>query len=854
MTRALVLVGLLVATLARAQTPAPNQVLPTSILQLKKCGFGRSAPGQDCWNPNVDRLEACRTRRGTFSQRPTTPPCPTALFIVTDCADDGCTAGGGSTICITRAVDAGTSWQSGPCGGGGTAPSTGRVLLTACTTGGSDNAAAIQSAYDTATPGDTLVVGGGKTCGIGTTVVPKSGVRLLCERGGTLKARSGLGASGMFASSSTLTDVSFEGCTFDANSQSGIEAINLTGSTARITIQNSTFKNGSGTCLVVLAEDSGSTSARDNLVLGSHFEGSNVTATNDCGLKLGGGETASGIFSVDGFNSVVDTTFRRMGGVSLWQVGESILGMGLTFQGVHRQAMLLEGTGGAFTNVAITCHDGSTLTLSDRYAAVTHLRSGGALGGLVSFTNLGTQLACGKAIVEALTPYSVLTISDSYLAGGGANDVATGTAGASSSTTTIVDSSKTWATSEFVDFAVIVRASGGGCGLSTDQRRWITGTTNPSTITFTPALPAQADSCTYEIVGPGGIVTRRSALTQIVNNTFNNRASDLALQDYDQVSLWDPQAWLVEGNAFATIHAAGHAGVRVQCGDGSNTLDADTGTADTSSTTTAIDDSGQGWVTDQFVGYHAIITGGGGCGVSAGTAVRITANDSDTLTLANALPAQADNCTFSVRRLNCGPGLVNDNTWKLQCPAAVCGSYPCIAWDALGPGTFDGQRVAGNEFASYGNAPQCVPLVGWDETFGTTDPGGTMDLSGACIINIPSTNPTSAYIGVGCSTTASEVPSAVTETFGIAGMQCFGASGLAATSSYTLRKNGVDTAMTCTPGTAALKCTATGTVRVVPGDTLDVRVTAASTNMCALPVDGGTAGVCTHTCRLKRRP
>lgn len=833
MRTATLLLAALLTLPAWAQQPAPKQLLPTPVLGLMKCGERLTGGFKKCVNPNADRMEACRARLGTFAARPAEPPCPTALYIVTDCATTACLAGGGSIHCLTRADDAGTAWEVGVCDGSGSGSGPGVTVMTTCTDGGSNNAAAVQSAVDALTAtGGTVLVPSGAVCGIGTTVTLKSNVHIRCEGGG-FKARSGVGASGMFVGATTLANASITGCDMDLSSLSGIEGVSITGAFSNIAIARNRFRNWANAFAVELY-DTDSEVGRDSWVTDNLFEGSGVLATNDSGLRLYGFDSGFIIVNDEGLVSA-HNRFRRLGGVNI-QAGGSAKLIGDEVEGLRRQAVLADGPV-TITGMGVTGADGGAVSLSNRYAIFT-LNSTALLNGV------GVQSAGGKVIVEHLGG-GLLSIANSFLAGGGADSIVTGTASSTSSTITVHEASKSWTINEWVDYELVVQASGGGCAVTPQQRRWITGNTS-NTLTFTPALPAQADSCTYKIVGAGMVVSRKPAYVQITGSNFDNASVNYTNPDFDQLVIYDATVGVTIGNnVFSGVHPTGHAGIRLVSSEAYTTNFA-TGTADGASTAAVIQPTvNPNWTTNAFVGAWAELTGGSCAAGGAGTKRRIVLNTGTGL-VTDAFAGATAGCTFAIRKYDFAPTTISGNVWPQQCPAAVCGTYGCIEYDrqVSGGGTFRGQTITGNDFTdATEGAPRCRPVDGWSLDYGRTDPGGLDVLTGSCLQAAGSTY----YLGTGCTATEANTRQTVTEHVEVSALKCMVDSGSG--SVCTLRKNGADTALACTQA-AGVGCTDTGTVRFAPGDTRDVKIVAPGSGGCNATTTVG----CLHHVELTIQP
>jgi len=106
-----------VALIVLAARFAPADVNYTPVLNLDKPDKGTREWHQYWW-AIVDKLEALRTEKGTFVQRPQPGP-KTKLYVCTDCPDTNCTQGGGSLTCIQRTNDSGGAWETIVCSGGG---------------------------------------------------------------------------------------------------------------------------------------------------------------------------------------------------------------------------------------------------------------------------------------------------------------------------------------------------------------------------------------------------------------------------------------------------------------------------------------------------------------------------------------------------------------------------------------------------------------------------------------------------------------------------------------------------------------------------------------------------------------
>lgn len=839
--RALVLLLVVLVGTAIAQTPPYKQRTQTAS-GLWKCGRDYSSPFENCVNPSMDRIQACLPKTGTFAARPAASACPLGLYIVTNCLTTDCTAGGGSITCPTIANSGGTAWTtlSGLCGSGGSGADTGYTLAASCTDGSSDNGGAINTQITTlnGAGGGTLVIPSGKTCGVGTQIALKSNVNIRCEGGAGFKGRSGVGASGLLANSTTLDNVKITGCTFNGNALSGIEQISITGNFSNIEIAGNRFTNWANTFAVELWDNDATDIGRDSWVHDNVFEGSSTLATNDSGLRIAG-QDADFILVVEQGLVSTNNRFHHLGGVNIEAAAAAIL-TGDTVDGLQRQAVL--GTGSvAITGMNVTGWTGVT-SLSNRYSAFT-------FHGAALMNGVGTQIIGGKNLVEHLGG-SLLSISNSFLAGQGGDDIVTGTASATSSTTTVHEASKSWTVNEWADgYELVVAASGGGCGLTVPAHRWITSNTS-NTLGFAPALPAQADSCTYTITGGGMVVARKPAYVQIANTNFDNASQNYISPDYDQVVIYDatnPGMNTITGNVFSGVHPTGQAAIRLVSSE-ANTVDYATGTASTGSSTTNITPSvAPSWSVDMHAGRWAELTGGSCAAGAAGTKRRITSNTSTALTTA-AFAGSTNGCAFAVRGYDFGATTISANTFAVQCPSAVCGVYGCIEYDrqVSGGGTFRGQVIAdSNSFAdSAAGVPWCRPIDGWDDTYG--DPGvAPWRLSGVCLGGASST----MYLGDGCDATEADAQFTVTgRGFELVGLRSMADSGSGTV--VTVRKNGSDVAFTCTEGAGTACTDVVGSVRFNNGDTGSIKIVAPGSGGCNTSTGIG----CRHDIKLSLLP
>lgn len=834
--RAVLVLLVLLASLASAQQPNPKQRTQTSVQGWYKCGDRYGNWLQDCVNLNADKLEACRARLGTFAQRAAlgSPVCPNLLFIVTDCASNTCAAGGGSVKCTTRANDAGTAWVVGNCDGSGSGDP-GYTLQTSCTDGSGSNASAVQSAINGLTTGRVVVPANTK-CGIESSITLKSNVSLRCEGGGGFKAKSGVGASGMFVATSSLSNVSIEGCDFDMSDLSGIEGISITGPFANIRIANNRFHDWANAFAVELW-DVDSDVGRDSWLDSNVFEGSGVRATNDSGARVSG--FAGGLVLVNNQGLVSSQNrFVGLGGINLQAAGTTI-SLADQVQQPRRHAVYADGPINVI-GMGVTCAaGGDTPTMTYRDAIFT-FKSSAAMSGV------GVQCLESKVVVEHLGGGG-LTIADSFLAGAGYDPVVTGTASSTSSTTTVHEASKSWTTDEWKDYEVVVAASGGGCGLSTAQRRWISANTS-TTLTFAPALPAQADSCTYKIVGAGMVVAYKPAYVQIDNTNFDNASINFTAPDFDQVVIYDlTVSGNITDNVFSGVHPTGHAAVRVVSSE-ANKVNHGTATAAAgSSSSTIVVSPSPTWNVNRFVGMYAEITGGSCAAGAVGTKQKIVANTADTA-FTVAFAGSTQGCTFGFRKYDFSPLVIESNTFGLQCPQGICATYGCIEYDrqVSGGGSFRGQRISNSFADTNAGFPWCRPVVGWDPSYGKTEPGGVQTITGFCLGGASSTY----YLGTGCTTTAADTAQPVDGSYEVSGLKAMVDAGSGAV--VTLQKNGLDTALSCTE--AAGGCTDTADfVRFEPGDTRAVKI--------AMPGPSGYASCnttthvgCTHHIQLTVQP
>ena len=210
---------------------------------------------------------------------------------------------------------------SGPCAVAGTA------VVAGCTDGSSTNTTAVQAAIDAVTPGGTIEVPSGKICGIGSPAVMKSKLTVRCEGGAGFKLVSGFSGNAMFQTTdgTSLTDVTFDGCTFDLNDAPGgalAGAIRHNGSMTNITIKNSVFNNGRKRCHVWLTNrapyatflDTG----RNINISDTIFNGDDSDFSDDCGIRVA--ITDGKTYPIEG-DSVVflnNVQFRNMGGSAFW--------------------------------------------------------------------------------------------------------------------------------------------------------------------------------------------------------------------------------------------------------------------------------------------------------------------------------------------------------------------------------------------------------------------------------------------------------------------------------------------------------------------------------------------------------
>ncbi len=847
-------VGVAVVLLALCVVPAAGQPVAdtqrvlTSGLDLWKCGKLRSNSWKECHNLNMDVLATCRTRRTVFASRSVTPPCKSSIWIVTDCSTSACTAGGGSIKCITRSNDAGTAWEAGPCDGGGTGESTGYTLLTTCTDGSADNSAAVQAAIDASTAsGGTIVVPSGKTCGIGASVTWKSNTHLTCLGGGGFKARSGVGAAGMFINTTTLANASLVGCTLDLASLSGIEGVNVTGTYSNVTIRNNLIKNGSNANGIELCETT-SAVGRDSWVMQNLFEGSGALATNDGGLKLCGGGGGF-VIQRDSAPTSIGNSFRRLGGINLSGGGRS---QGDVWESIRRQAV--HGGPWSIDNPTISAGDAAMvgvdvpgvpagnsegITLSNRYCVMTFTNS-------ATVTNAGLQVGGGKCQVEALGVAGDLSIQGGIWAGGAAQDIDTGTATSGSTTTSVADTGKSWTTSEWVDYEVTVNASGGSCGLSTTQQRWITANT-ATALTISPALPAQADSCTYSIGGAGQITSRMRGWVRINGINIDQSSTDFTSVDWDQIVLYDPWSVDISGNTLSSSHRSGQSGIRLVAAE-TWTTNYDTGTAGAGSSATVISTAGKTWPVGRWIGAWAELTGGSCAAGGVGTKRKVTANTSTTATVL-AFGGSVEGCTYAFRYYDVGPAALGPNQFVAQCPSGTCGTYGLIEFDRQVPtgGTFRGIHVAGPFEDWNSGVPQGRPLVGWSDAYG--DSGvrtAPRVIAGTCLGGASTTR----YLGIGCDDTEANAQITATGSFAVTNVRCIADSGSGTT--CTLRKNGADTALGCTEASGD-DCTDTADyVRFESslGDTLSIELVAPGSGGCNTSTGLG----CVHHVELTVEP
>jgi hypothetical protein len=403
-----------------------------------------------------------------------------------------------------------------------------------------------------------LNTGTGKLCALGGSLQLRSGIHVRCEGSGGLKALStAVGPGMLFDNGAQVVDASVSDCVFDANGQDGVEAIRLVTRPKRVRVENSRFQGGRNAYLVDIQAADGANGTGQIMLRGNYFVGSNDAAVNDSGINLNCGHVAL-VVALEQGCLIADTSMAHLGGKGIHTMaaagaaGVQLSAIDIT--GVHRENIHAE-TAISGSDIALNydgANNGAPPSEEPRLRPMMQLAGPAAV-----LTNVAVLATGRKNLIEGS---GLITLSSGLLAGGAVVGIASGTAGAASTTTKVADATQSWPANKWKGFEVVISPGQPGCAVTAQQKRWITANTTQE-LQWAPPLPASPASCAYKVTGGGMVVIRGSFSAQISNFQWDNAAPH-TLFEVDQLVLVDVLNASVLGNIFSLIHFAGHNAVR----------------------------------------------------------------------------------------------------------------------------------------------------------------------------------------------------------------------------------------------------------------------------------------------------
>jgi hypothetical protein len=539
------------------------------------CG---SAPGRTVRFRGRIAGATCDTLTGALRGRAARPHRRRLVAHRSWCGDGIGDPGGGEECEPTSAGGCGSECRRlPPCDGGDCTPAAGAVEVNvtdptygAKCDGVTDDRAKIQTAIDVLAffgPGILRLTaqggvnsGTGKLCALAGSLHLRSGVHVRGEGSGGLKALSTAVGNGMlFDNGTQVVDASVADCVLDANGQDGVEAIRLVTRPTRLRIDDNRFQGGRNAFAVDVQAAAGGTGVGQNMLRGNIFVGSNDASVNDSGININCGRVGL-VVALEPGCLIADTSMARLGGQGIHTMaaagasGVQLANIDIT--GVHRENIFAE-TAISGSNVSLSydgVNNGAPPSEEPSLRPMVRLK-----GGASSFVNLGIGATGRKNLIEGA---GVLSLTNGLLAGGAVAGITSGTAGAASTSTKVVDATQTWTANKWKDFEVVITPGNPGCALPTKAKRWITASTGTE-LQWAPPLPSgvSAASCAYSVTGGGMVVVRGSFSAAITGFQWDNAAAH-TLVDTDQLVLVDVANASVHGNVFSLIHSAGHNAVR----------------------------------------------------------------------------------------------------------------------------------------------------------------------------------------------------------------------------------------------------------------------------------------------------